>query len=438
MPILAPRALCATLLALAACSNPSQPDASDGGLADAEPFADASAPDAALPSICAGHCELDILPRVAHLPLTSSGEQPSLALVGVRDTGPDALPELVYGQAEWRSLDPSIASVDAEGRITAIKRGSTLIELSYQGLLAYAELSVSGNVSDRALGPGPLARDYRLFVPDSYQGDAMPLVFSFHGGFGTGANQMDMSQMNRAAAEHGFLVAYPNGLGVIPTWNGGNCCGSAAENGVDDVGFVREVLADIAADLAVDSQRVYATGFSNGAILSHRLGCQASDIFAAIAPVSGGLNLGGDFLSCAPPRPVPTLIIHGATDRNYPLEGGVGIGNSGADFYPIASTVSDWVAINEADPNKSTATFQSDGALCVEYRRAGSGDSDVQSCLIFPLTVPTADDQVVYDGGGHAFPGGARGPADTSDLPSTFLDGAEHIWQFFAEHPMPQ
>ena len=71
------------------------------------------------------------------------------------------------------------------------------------------------------------------------------------------------------------------------TWNGGNCCGYASENNVDDVGFTRAVLDDLAKVANVDAKRVFATGMSNGGILCYRLASEFSDRIAAIAPVCG-------------------------------------------------------------------------------------------------------------------------------------------------------
>jgi polyhydroxybutyrate depolymerase len=59
-------------------------------------------------------------------------------------------------------------------------------------------------------------------------------------------------------------VAYPQGLGSIPTFNAGVCCGFAMQQNVDDVSYVRSIVATVSRLHTIDAQRVYATGFSNG------------------------------------------------------------------------------------------------------------------------------------------------------------------------------
>jgi poly(3-hydroxybutyrate) depolymerase len=106
-------------------------------------------------------------------------------------------------------------------------------------------------------------RRYELHVPPAYEGRTpLPLVLNFHGLTSSGTGQRAFSQMDVTADARGFVVAYPDGLNE--SWNAGMCCGGAAENGVDDVGFVRAVIKDIAERGCIDLKRVYATGMSNG------------------------------------------------------------------------------------------------------------------------------------------------------------------------------
>ncbi len=146
--------------------------------------------------------------------------------------------------------------------------------------------------STRTLTYEGIQRSYILHIPPSYDGSqAMALVMDFHGGGGTAQNQRRVSGFDPLADEKGFVVAYPNGTGrlgdVFLTWNGGTCCGYASHQNVDDVGFVRALVRDVQAVVKIDAKRIYATGLSNGGIMSYRLACEASDLIAAIGPVSG-------------------------------------------------------------------------------------------------------------------------------------------------------
>src|SRR5437016_6447484 len=109
--------------------------------------------------------------------------------------------------------------------------------------------------------------------------------------------------LNEKADRAGFLAVYPSGTGRLEralTWNGGNCCGYAMLNKVDDVAFTRGLLDDLAKAVLIDRKRVYATGMSNGAMMVYRLASELSDRIAAIAPVSGPMGT----RTCHPKRPV--------------------------------------------------------------------------------------------------------------------------------------
>src|SRR5207248_3011697 len=85
------------------------------------------------------------------------------------------------------------------------------------------------------------------------------VVLAFHGG-GSNAEQMvRFCGLNETADKHDFLVVYPSGTGRMKTaltWNGGNCCGYAMQNKVDDVAFTRALLDDLAKVVKVDGKRV--------------------------------------------------------------------------------------------------------------------------------------------------------------------------------------
>ncbi len=175
-----------------------------------------------------------------------------------------------------------------------------------------------------ALAFGGRDRSYIAHVPPAAGSRRLlPLLFVFHGGGSNAAGQQRFSRLDGLADRAGFVVVYPNGTGRFErflTWNAGTCCGSAVVERVDDVGFSLAVLDDVARRLPVDRERVYATGMSNGAMMAHRLGAEASERIAAIAPVAGGMV----FQRFAPARPVPVLHIHSLDDPRALYHGGLG------------------------------------------------------------------------------------------------------------------
>lgn len=84
---------------------------------------------------------------------------------------------------------------------------------------------------------GGLVRNYTLRLPSAYDGiTPLPLVIAMHGGFGSGTQLENQSQLTVKAEQEGFIMVYPDGTGTIRTWNAGGCCGYAMNNNIDDVG----------------------------------------------------------------------------------------------------------------------------------------------------------------------------------------------------------
>lgn len=264
-------------------------------------------------------------------------------------------------------------------------------------------------------------RTFRIHVPPSYERNkATPVVMLFHGGGGS-AKQLeeDSSKMNPVADREGFLAVYPNGSGVIKTWNGGICCGRAVEDNVDDVAFVAALLDHLESKMCTDKRRIFATGMSNGGILSHRLACELSSRIAAVAPVAGTIGVS----ECKPTRAVPILHVHGSLDGHVPPQGGEGCGPSKTSFVSVPATMEGWRQRNGCGTETTSYLEQGDGK-CAAY--AGCR-APVVLCTI--------------EGGGHSWPGGepkagvADCPADGAQS-STFF-ASEAIWKFFKENPMP-
>jgi polyhydroxybutyrate depolymerase len=212
----------------------------------------------------------------------------------------------------------------------------------------------------RELVHGGRTRSYRLHVPPGHDGSArVPLVLNFHGFTQTAAQQEAVTGFSALADAEGFVVAHPSGVGN--SWNGGACCGTAESSGVDDVGFARAVVADVAARVCVDPARVYATGFSNGGFLAHRLGCEASDLFAAVAPVAGLMTLAPE--RCTGERLAALQHVHGSGDLIVPYGGNPvlrypSVADSTATWRGVLGCVGASVAERPA-PNVSCETWAS-------------------------------------------------------------------------------
>lgn len=203
-----------------------------------------------------------------------------------------------------------------------VRRTPLLVGALIAGLVPAAALAayVTGT-NTRSLTHDAELRAYNVYVPASYDGlTPVPLVVDIHGLTSTKEQQQGFSGWQGKADATGFLVAYPDGLDN--SWNAGTCCDPSAANGVDDVGFVRAMVTAIQAEGSIDAGRIFVTGLSNGGAMTHRLACEAADVFAAAAPLSFPTPYTDFATQCAPSQTRPLLLSMGLTDVLVPYENG--------------------------------------------------------------------------------------------------------------------
>jgi polyhydroxybutyrate depolymerase len=218
--------------------------------------------------------------------------------------------------------------------------------------------------------------------------------------------------------ESGTIVVFPNGYsrrktGKLATWNASKCCGAARDADIDDVGFIRAMLGELEAQLNIDPKQIFATGMSNGGMMSYRLACEMSDVFRAIAPVAGTDNTS----TCKPTNAVSVLHIHAKDDTHVSFEGGAGpdaFKSAVNEFTSVPSTISKWVKLN-ACTSTPTRILEKPGVYCDIYFSCTDA-AEVQLC--------------VTDDGGHSWPGGVKPRGNGS--PSRAISATDVIWDFFA------
>jgi polyhydroxybutyrate depolymerase len=280
---------------------------------------------------------------------------------------------------------------------------------------------------DQSLTYDGLERSYCLYVPSSYDPlRPMPMVLVLHGGGGDNRYQERSmrSGFHPLAERDGALVVYPNG--VEERWNDGRDIDTwrAHRDDIDDVGFISALIDHLAGKYSLDLSRVYATGISNGGMMSFRLACELSDRIAAIAPVAANMPYPLSE-TCAPSRPVPLLMIKGSEDSLSPNEGGhvVFMGTDLGTSISLDDTVRFWTVRDSCPETPAISslpdTSPRDGTRVSVEQYAPCGDGS---------TV------VVYrvDGGGHTWPGGQEIlPESLVGRTSRDIDANEVIWAFF-------
>ena len=254
-----------------------------------------------------------------------------------------------------------------------------------------------------------LERNYWLHIPEDYNNEPAPIVFDLHPVMTSAFIQEFLSGMRAKSDEENFIVVQPNGssvhLGFFGSWNGGlSCCPPAnnPENPIDDVGFILAVLDDIINNHAcVDESRVYADGMSNGGYLSHRLACEAADIFAAIGSVASNIGY-PDLNECQPARSVPVWMFSGGEDNLDRRE----------------DTANYWAyEVNGCDELPPISVWNYGNVTCNQY----------QNCNGAPV------EHCIGEGVGHCWPS-----PYVNVLPCTNdINVTDHIWAFFEANPMP-
>lgn len=282
----------------------------------------------------------------------------------------------------------------------------------------------------RSIEIGGHERSFLLHVPPGFdEPGPIPLLVAFHGTPGDGRDMQTISGFDVVADARRWVVAYPD------AWRGGDwatgCldCGSLADlNRIDDVAFVRAMLDRIAAELPIDRRRVFAAGFSNGALFVHRLACDAADAFAAFASVGATAIARPHLPPCLPTRPAPIAFVHGTADRAFPIGGRLeGSPSDPLVILSLEETIREWVDRNGclADPTVENLPDRVDDGTTVRRETHPGCDQGAEVTLWR------------VEGGGHTWPGSPARFGPSLGPESEEIIAAETLVDFFTNHPMP-
>jgi len=256
------------------------------------------------------------------------------------------------------------------------------------------------------------AGDHRVFIPHEGMSrlfllhvpprpGPLALVMMIHGAGGSADFAAEETGWSQLADAEGFAVVYPEGLPARrdktpkfltnpQAWNNG-----PGRREPDDVGFLVSVLDNLIE--LIDRDRVYVTGFSNGAGMTFRLATERADRLAAVAPVAGHFWR----TESRPSRPVPTYYMVGDSDPLIPLHGGTARTPWGSLF--------DRPSVDET------------------LRRWGIAIGHPPGSDLFPVQIVPRH--------GHHWPGGRGLLGERLGGPiATEVDATSEIWQFFQRH----
>ncbi len=292
----------------------------------------------------------------------------------------------------------------------------------------------------RSLAPGDhtftlqhdgLQRRYHVHVPPHPRKQRLPVMLALHGGGGSGRQFQHENALDPVADREGFLAVYPDGTGPFSghllTWNAGDhCCGWARDHAIDDSGFLLAVLDDLAMHTAVDQDRIYVTGHSNGAMMAYRFASEHAERVSAVIPVAGAMDL----TEFSPARPVALLHIHSVDDPRALYAGGLGPPFPGTRHrvahQPVVRGLAQWAAHNGCSPQPQTqAVIRGDG------RDAGQ---TVTHLVYTGCLKGGAVEHLRLSGSGHGWPG-VQAPwlrRQILGASTTLVNASEQAWKFAA------
>jgi polyhydroxybutyrate depolymerase len=288
---------------------------------------------------------------------------------------------------------------------------------------AMSSILPAGTSSGSLVTSDGRTRTYVIHVPAGLSSaKRYPLVLLFHGGGGTGTRILQQTDFAAKADAKGFIVVAPDG--IDNHWADGRGTTDPEKEGVDDVSFVGQLISHLEANLPIDTTRIYATGASNGGMMTERLGCELSDELAAIAPDVGPMP--SNIASTCKPSPIPFLGIQGGADPLVPLGGGTvkssAVLGDGGMVLSAQQTMQLWASLDGCSATASVvhvAPTVNDGTSVDRYGYSGcSGTASVTYYIV--------------QGMGHCWPPNPPQSARIAGRSSQNLNATDTIWDFFA------
>lgn len=279
-------------------------------------------------------------------------------------------------------------------------------------LLSFSIVAVAQQTITQNITVDGIQREFIIYIPAIYSGsESVPLILNFHGYTSNATEQMWYGDFRGIADTANFIVVHPQGTVDNAGYTHFNV--GLGLSTVDDIAYTEAVIDYMKLNYAINENRIYSTGMSNGGYMSYQLACQISDQIAAIASVTGSMST-VVYNNCNCSGPMPVMEIHGTEDATVPYDG-QGIAHS------IPEVIDYWKTQNSA--------VQNPDSIVIPDTNTGDGSTAVH--YIYTSDVTFANTELIkVTGGGHTWPGSVFGGAGTNQDFKANLK----IWEFFSRY----
>jgi polyhydroxybutyrate depolymerase len=258
-----------------------------------------------------------------------------------------------------------------------------------------------------------LERTFLLDVPSDLKPGAA-LVLGFHGYTGSATGFRPDAGFTPLTEKYGFVAAYPQGTRDTrgkTFFNVGYAFHEDSE--VDDVQFVKELVARLVTDLKLDPEAVFSTGMSNGGDMSFYLASQSEPFVRTIAPVAGTMMVSGNE-AFVPSKRMSVLEVHGTDDGITKWHGDLENRDGWGAYFGIDQVIKFWVDGFALEMNETVSVLGTpDGQKQINRHRWWTAADETEVVFYEVLT------------GKHTWP---------DNLGDSNVSTAEVIWQFFDRH----
>jgi len=290
--------------------------------------------------------------------------------------------------------------------------------------------AMSGTIERGTLDHGGRARSWVAYVP-AKPAPRPALVIVLHGSMGSGEQVRKYFgyDFDLLADRHGFIAAYPQGVGGH--WNDSRRVGqfTAKRENIDDVGFLQALVERLVKERQVDPSRVFITGASNGGAMALRVAMQAPELARAYAVLLSSVPTPENMAVTPKHLPVSILLMGGTDDPVVPWGGGEValhgvLVNRGSVLSAQASV--DYFRKLADLPSAPQVTLFAD-------HDPGDGSTVQRSSWSAPGMRSVA--LYTVHGGGHGVPHPAMYGMRLLGRSNRDIHAAEEIWEFFRSAP---